>query len=642
MAAITQIPSNVYKSSEFFQIRQDLINWLSNQDEFKDYDFAGSRMSVLIDLLAYNTLYIQHFSNTATYESFIRTAKLRSSVVQHAQDMGYLPDSRSASETQIGVMVKHPSSPVAISIPKGTKFVGVVDKTYPYDFVTWEDVTVLADKSDPTNVNYKTRLNLVQGRIIRTSFEYTNTTRIMIQNKNIDRNYVRVYVNNDEWRDWTNDSIISLSGLSNVFYMRETLEGDTEIFFGEGEGSNSNADSNLKANYIGGLKPSVGSIITVEYISTSGDEANSSKQISYVDSLTDLEFAQIIENPDNDPDYTGSAGGGEPEDIERIRELAPILRETQRRCVTASDYESFLSYRFGSIVQAIQAFTQNDKPGYAFVAIKPKDGLTLTTVQKEDMQNFLNKYNVAPVTPIVMDPKYMYIKHNINVQYKLNNLSETEEWLRGKVVDAMDRYYIEHVELFNRSFHSSKLLSYVDGADQSILGSSIDFKLIREEANFYKTPMAGIKFLNPVEQKSIISSYFAFTNASGEVYNIRYASTSANEQDDQSGKIVVGPFKAGDITVSDIEYTGTDFIKDPEAGTRDKYYVVGSVNYTLDKIDFDLGALNQDSTKFNGAYIELEAQPTDKNIYVKDGSLIVFENDLRPQYTNINLEPITL
>lgn len=642
MAAITQIPSNVYKSSEFFQIRQDLIKWLSNQDEFKDYDFAGSRMSVLIDLLAYNTLYIQHFSNTAIYESFIRTAKLRSSVVQHAQDMGYLPDSRSASETQIGVMVKHPSSPIAIHIPKGTKFVGIVDKTYPYDFVTWEDVTVLADKSDPDNVNYKTRLNLVQGRIIRTSFEYTNTSRITIQNKNIDRNFIRVYVNNDEWKDWTNDSVISLTGLSNVFYMRETLEGDTEIFFGEGEGSNASATTALSANYIGGLKPPVGSIITVEYISTSGEEANGSNQISYVDSLTDLEFTQIIENPDNDTNYTGSAGGGEQEDIERIRELAPILRETQRRCVTASDYESFLSYRFGSIIQAIQAFTQTDKPGYAFVAVKPKTGLTLTTVQKEDMQNFLNKYNVAPVTPIVMDPKYMYVKHAISVQYRLNNLSETEEWLRGKIVDAVDRYYIENVEIFNKSFHASKLLSYVDAADQSILGSSVDIKLIREEANFFKTPMAGIKFLNPIEQQSMISSYFAFTNSKGDSYNIRYASTSINSQDDNSGKIVVGPFADGDITVTGIEYAGTDFVKDPNAGTRTKYYVVGDINYTLDKIDFDLGALDQSSTKFNGAYIELEASPVDKNIYVKDGSLIVFENDLRPQYTNINLEPITL
>lgn len=642
MSIIKQIPSNVYKSSEFYDIRRDLIDWLSGQDELKDYDFAGSRLSILIDLLAYNTLYIQQFANTAVYESFIRTARMRSSVVQHAQDMGYLPDSRSASETQIGVVVRHPSSPVSVSIPKGTKFVGVVDKTYPYDFVTWEDVTVLKDVSDPENPVYKTRLNLVQGRVVRTSFDFVQGSRIMIQNKNIDRNYVRVYVNDAEWKDWTNDSIITLTGLSNVFYMRETLEGFTEIYFGEGEGSNVEGDTNLKANYIGGLKPPVGATITVEYIATSGEEANGSKQISYVDSLRDLEFYQIIENPDNDANYTGSSGGGEPEDIERIRELAPVLRETQRRCVTASDYESFLSYRFGSIVQAIQAYTDKTKPGYAFVAIKPKDGLTLTTVQKEDMQNFLAQYNVAPVTPIVIDPKYMYIKHDINVQYRLNSLIESEEWLRGQVVDSIDRYYIENVEIFNKSFHASKILSYIDNADQSILGSTIDIKLIREESNFYRTAMAGISFLNRVDPKSIVSSYFAFTNAANETYNVRYAVTSPNSADEQSGKVVVGPFKAGDITVSGIEYTGDDFQKDPEAEGRTKYYVVGEFNYITDKLSYDLGALAQDSQKFSGAYIEIEAVPSDKNVYVKDGSMIVFENDLRPQYTKINLEPITV
>jgi hypothetical protein len=638
MAAITQVPNNVYKSSEYFQIRKDLIDWLSNQDEFKDYDFAGSRMSVLIDLLAYNTLYIQHYTNTATYESFIRTAKLRSSVIQHAQDMGYLPDSRTASSTEIAVQVRHPSSPTHISIPKGTKFVGVVDKTYPYDFVTWEDATVQVDIKDKL---YKTRLDLVQGRVVRQSFDYGSNTRILVQNPTIDRNYVRVYVDNDEWTDWTNNSIININGLSNVFYMRETLEGFTEIYFGEGESSFDIAGDALQANYIGGLRPQVGSTVTIEYISTAGEEANGARQIQYVDSLKDLEFTLILENPDEDPNYTGTSGGGDQEDVERIRELAPIFRESQRRCVTASDYEAFLSYRFGSIVQAIQAFTDSGKPGYAFIAIKPKEGLTLTSVQKEDMQNFLKQYNVATITPVIMDPKYMYVKHNINVQYKLNNLHETEEWLKGKVVEAIDRYYIEHVELFNKSFHASKLLTYVDNADQSILGSTIDIHLIREEDNFYKTPMAGIKFLNAIEQQSMISSHFSYTNERKETYNIRYASTSINNEDNQSGKIVIGPFKSGDISIP--EYTAEDFVRDPnEPIDRNKYYAVGTIDYTLDKIDFDLGILNRPSDRFGGAYIELEVKPVDKNIYVKDGSLIVFENDLRPQYTTINLEPIAL
>lgn len=634
---ITQVPNNVYKSSEFFRIRQDLIDWLSNQDELKDYDFAGSRLSILVDLLAYNTLYMQHFTNSAIYESFIRTAKLRSSVVQHAQDSGYVPDSKSASITNILVQVSHPSKPRYINIPKGTKFVGIVDDTYNYDFVTWEDVTIILDA---TRSLYQERLDLVQGRIVRTNYQYSRDTRIEIQNANIDRNYIRVYVDGQEWANRTNESMVNVNAIEKVFYMRETLDGETEIYFGEGEAESTLQGGALRGDYIGGLKPQTGSTVTVEYIATSGEEANGSKNIKYVDSLPDLTFNRIIENPDNNPNYTGSIGGGELEDIERLRELAPIMRESQRRCVTASDYETFVSYRFGSIVQAIQAFTDSDKPGYAFIAIKPQTGLTLTTVQKEDIQQFLSKFNIASITPIVIDPKYMYIKHNINVQYKLNNLTESEEWLRGKILESIDRYYIENVEIFNKSFHSSKLLTYIDNSDQSILGSTIDIKLIREESNFYKTPMAGIKFLNQVSPMSIISSDFTFTNSTGESYPIRYAVTSINEPDNASGQVIVGPFKDGDIT-SVGEYTGDDFVKFDQEG-RDKYYSVGQYNYVTDKLYFDLGVLNKTPNDFGGAYIEIEAVPLDKNVYAKDGSLIVFENDLRPQYTTINMEPITL
>lgn len=644
MVAIKQIPNNVYKSSDFFDIRQDLIDWLSNQDDFRDYDFAGSRMSVLIDLLAYNTLYIQHFSNAATYESFVRTAKLRSSVVQHAQDMGYLPDSRSASGTNILVTVKNNLNPERIAIPKGTRFVGKPNPSESFDFVTWENVVVLADAKDPSNKIYEARLDLIQGRIVRTSTPFRTSSKIVIENKYIDRNYIRVFVGDDEWKDWTNNSIISLSGLSKVFYTRETLEGHTEIYFGEGEGDNTSVDSSLKANYIGGLHPQVGSKITIEYVSTAGQEANGSRSIQYVDSLPNLEFVKILENPDNDANYTGTSGGGEPEDIERIRELAPILRETQRRCVTSADYESFISYRFGSIIQAIQAYTQSDKPGYAYIAIKPKDGLTLTTVQKEDIKQFLSSYNVATVTPIITDPDYIYIRHNVDIQYRLNFLSDSEEWLRGKVVSAMDRYYIENVELFNKSFHTSKMLSYIDNADVSILGSSAKIGLIREVDNFYKTPMAGIRFLNQYKPRSVVSSMFTYkadpSDKTDLGYDVRYVSTDINMLDEQSGKILIGPFKSGNITTGK-EYKNNDFDRTIIEG-RDKYYEVGTVNYILDKIEFDLGVLDKPSTNFVGAFIELETTPVDQNIYAKDGSLIVFEYNLRPQYTKINLEPITL
>lgn len=622
----TNIP-DIFKGATFDEIKSDLIDWLGNQDEFKDYDFTGSRLNVLTDLLAYCTLYIQQFSNSALFESFIRTAVLRSSVVQHAQDMGYMPASRTASSTTLLLKATNPLNPTSIRIPRGTKFVGTVERTDNYPFVTLDDVTIIRGQ----NNTYESLVNVYQGRIVRTELKFDGISQILIRDPNIDRSKVRVWVDGSPWVDWTNNSMVDISGASNVFYMRETVDQTTEIFFGEGEASTEIAGGALVANYIGGLKPNIGSTIVIEYLSTRGEPANGSRDFAYTDTLQNIVITDLIENPTNDADYVGTQGGGDPEDIERIRELAPVMRESQRRCVTATDYESFVSHKFGSIVQAVQCFTDSEKRGYAFIAIKPKQGLRLTTVQKEDIENYLSQYNLAPITPAVIDPNYMYIKSKIKVTYNLSELYNSEEWLRGQIIDSIDRYYTDEVEIFNKNFSKSKMLTRVDSSDDSIIGSSAEISLVREADNFFKTPMAGISFQNAISKGSINSSTINFTK-NNVTYEVNYVSTS------QTDKILIGPFANGDIPTS--EYSGNDFTKTTVDG-RNKYYEVGTVDYALSVINFDLGILPVPAESFAGAYIEIEALPVDDTIFAKDGTLIVFENDLRQQYTAITLEAIS-
>lgn len=622
----TNIP-DIFKGATFDEIKSDLIDWLGNQDEFKDYDFTGSRLNVLTDLLAYCTLYIQQFSNSALFESFIRTAVLRSSVVQHAQDMGYMPDSRTASSTTLLLKATNPLNPTSIRIPRGTKFVGTVERTDNYPFVTLDDVTIIRGQ----NNTYESLVNVYQGRIVRTELKFDGISQILIRDPNIDRSKVRVWVDGSPWVDWTNNSMVDISGASNVFYMRETIDQTTEIFFGEGEASTEIAGGALVANYIGGLKPNIGSTIVIEYLSTRGEPANGSRDFAYTDTLQNIVITDLIENPTDDADYVGTQGGGDPEDIERIRELAPVMRESQRRCVTATDYESFVSHKFGSIVQAVQCFTDSEKRGYAFIAIKPKQGLRLTTVQKEDIENYLSQYNLAPITPAVIDPNYMYIKSKIKVTYNLSELYNSEEWLRGQIIDSIDRYYTDEVEIFNKNFSKSKMLTRVDSSDDSIIGSSAEISLVREADNFFKTPMAGISFQNAISKGSVNSSTINFTK-NNVTYEVNYVSTS------QTDKILIGPFANGDIPTS--EYSGNDFTK-TTVGGRNKYYEVGTVDYALSVINFDLGILPVPAESFAGAYIEIEALPVDDTIFAKDGTLIVFENDLRQQYTAITLEAIS-
>lgn len=627
---VNSVPE-VFIGATFEEIKADLIDWLRTQKEFKDYDFKGSRLNILIDLLAYNTLYNQQFSNAALYESFIRTANLRSSVVQAAQDMGYFPASKTAASTSIMLECSHKLNPQSIKIPRGTKFLASLKNapSKPYNFVVKEDVNVVKDKND----RYFPIVNLVQGRIVRTELEYDPLVPILIRDKSMDRYNVRLSVNGVLWEDWTNKSMITISGTSSVYYMRETVDGFTEIYFGEGEAEYSTVDGSLQSNYVGGLKPTAGSVIVIEYIKTDGEAANGAINFSYADTIQYITVENIIENYDDSKDYIGANGGGDPEGIERIRELGPLKRESQKRCVTPTDYEAFVSERFGPTIQAVQCFTDKDKPGYAFLAIKPKDGLRLSSVQREDIQTYLNEYNMAPVTPSVISPNYLFLRHNLKVTYSMNKLVESEQWLKGRIIDQIDKYYQDEVEIFNKSFHKSRLLTYVDNSDISILGSSAEISMVREIDNFFKTPMAGIKYYNKIEPMSLVSSEFEYQHSDTESYTVRYASTLP-EGELSKGKIVIGPFEPGHVAIE--PYKKDDFVK-----LRDGlYYEVGEINHEEDFIYWDLGILNIDSDKFMVPSIELFAGPTEDNIFTKDGSLIVFENDLRPEYTTITMEPI--
>ena len=640
----------IFVGGTFAEIKQNLIEWLNGQNEFLDYDFEGSRLNVLCDLLAYNTLYIQQFGNAAVYESFMRTANLRSSVVQAAQDNGYLPTSKSAAQTEIMLTCTDALNRNYITIPRGTRFLAYAKDTSvnPYNFVSTEDVIAIRDK----NNQYFPRLKLAQGRIVRTEIIYDKLTPIIIYDKNIDRNQVKLYVDGAEWINWTRKSMVHAGSTSMIYYMRETIDGNTEFYFGEGEISVNASEGALTANYIGGLKPTQNSTIVIEYISTNGADANGAVGFSYADTLTNITVININENPNDDPDFVGADGGGDPEDIERIRELGTIKRETQQRCVTATDYDTFVSERFGSIIQAVQTFTDSTKPGYAFIAAKPKSGLYLTTVQREDIKNYLKDYNLAPITPSIISPNYLFVKTNLKVTYALNKLQESEQWLEGQIIDKIDRYYTEDVEIFNSSFAKSKMLTYVDDADHSVIGSSATIQMVREVQNFYKTPEAGIKYNNQIKDRSMESNTFSFNSGRKVVnpdtgleedvlYDVRIVSTDRDSKG--IGKVIIGPFASGDVTENENiqPYTGNDFNKLANSDGRDKYYVIGEINYPADMIYWNIAKINLTSEKFEVQTIELYSDPTDDVIFTRDGSLIVFENDLRPQYLTIDLEPIS-
>lgn len=630
---IKSVPKNVYSSATFNEIKTDLIDFYSQQDEFKDFDFEGSKIQSLVDLAAYAALYIQQYANAETYESSIMTARKRSSIVQHAQDNGYLPANRRSSEATVRLTATHDTNPNSITIPKGVKFIGTVLGVDNYEFVTWKDYAIIRNSDN----DYIENVKLVQGKMMRQQITYNNENRLIIRDPDIDRRYMRLYVDGSHWDNYTGRSMVNTTGASNVYYIRETIDGFTEIYFGEGELETDFNTGLVSDNYVGGLKPPNGSNIVIEYIKSDGDGSNGSRDITFVDSLSGITIESIDENPFNDPNYTGTSGGGEPEDKETIRIGGQVMRETQRRAVTNPDYEAFVRQQFGNIIQSVKCFTDSSKPGYAFIVAKPNTGLNLTTVQREDIENYLNGYNMGVVTPKVIDPNYLYIDHDIKVSYKLGQLSESEEVLREQILKSLESYYNINVENFDGSFHVSKATAAIDDTDDAILGSTIGIKLVREVDNFFKTPMAGMKFLNDIKVGSFYSEHFEYDNGTSS-HNVRYVSN--NSQVDNKGKIIIGPFAAGEIT-SISEYTGNDFERSQyETGTRNKYYEVGKINYGTDNAQFNLGVLAEPEQSFKGTNVKFFATPNKNNIYSRDDTLIVFESLLRPEFFNLQMEAI--
>ncbi|MBF84636.1 MAG: baseplate wedge subunit [Acidobacteria bacterium] len=505
--------------------------------------------------------------------------------------------------------------------------------TQNFDFVTWNDYSIIKNSND----RYIENVKVIQGKLMRQQFSYQNNSRIVVYDQDIDRRYMRLYVDGSRWENYTDRNMTDTTGTSNVYYVRETVDGFTEIYFGEGEAETDLDNGTIKARYVGGLKPPVGSNITIEFIKSDGINSNGSRDITFVDSISNVVVESIEENPFNDDNYTGTSGGGEPENKELIRMGGQLMGQAQARAVTNPDYEVFIRKQFGNIIQSVKVFTDKSKTGYAFIVAKPNTGLNLTTVQKEDIENYLNDKNMGVVTAKVVDPNYLYIDHTIKVSYQLGKLSESEEVLREQILNSLESYYNNSVENFGGSFHVSKATTAIDGTDQAILGSTMDIRLVREVDNFFRTPMSGMKYLNDIEYGSFYSEDFDYDNGS-EKYKVGYTSTSTVT--DNKSKVLIGPFKDGDIT-SVNEYTGNDFTRNPnETVDRNKYYEVGTIDYLNDKIDFDLGILAEPENSFTGTKIKFYAIPSKSNIYSEKDTLIVFESQLRPEFFNLTMEAI--
>ena len=443
---------------DFDQIRANLKTYLQGQTQFQDYDFEGSGMSVVLDVLAYNTFYNAFNANMQANEMFLDTAQVRNNVVSHAKTLGYIPRSTTSSFASINLTVNGPAgTPASLTMDRGTIFSTKIDNK-TYNFVNLQAQTIT-----PVNGVYTfSAVQLNQGTI--RTFEYivndTDTRqRYEIPDANVDSStlIVRVRPNRASSSEaiYTRvNNVVDVDGDSQVFFLQEGLDGKYEIYFGDN---------------IFGNKLDAGNVVSIEYLVTDGAAANGAGSFALEGTIqgnTNVTIT-IVDK---------SGGGADREDTDSVKFNAPLSFLSQNRVVTADDYVTIIKNNYSDAeTVAVWGGEENEPPEYGkvYVSIKPKSAETLSETQKQFIiDNILKTKNLVSITPEIIDPSYTYISLQVFFKYDPNLTSLTAGELKQKVIDVVSDYNDSILKKFDGVFRQSQLLSRIDNSDASILNST--------------------------------------------------------------------------------------------------------------------------------------------------------------------------
>lgn len=487
---------------DFFSIRDNLKNYLRSQSEFTDYDFEGSGMAVLLDVLAYNTYYNGFYLNMAANEAFLDTAQLRQSVLSHAKSINYVPASSRGAVSRVNIKVKpEGTEPVqsSLTLEKYTRLLGRDKDGTNYPFVTINSNTVSksADSYSFSNVFIK------QGEVVTNQFimSANNTSRrFEIPSANVDTSTMLVTVQESSSNTYTREylpstSIVDLKSDSPVYFVEENENLQYTVYFGD--------------NYIG-KSPSVGNIINVTYLNTVGAISNNISSFAFTQKVGGI-YSNNVKVTTVDASY----GGVNKETVDQIRFRAPQYYTSQNRAVTVNDYESILAKKYNNIdAVSIWGGEDNDPPVYGkvYVSIKTKGYYSLTNLEKDYIKNdLISNYNVLTVTPEIVDPNYIFIQIRGKVSFKPELTSKSSNEILSVVKSAISNYTNAELNSFKSTFRKSKLNYYIENADPSITGADISVYLqSRQLITLDLSKKYIIQFNTPLSKGTFTQKLFTY------------------------------------------------------------------------------------------------------------------------------------
>jgi hypothetical protein len=463
-----------FTNLDFDQIKESLKDYLRSDSNFTDYDFEGSNLSTIIDLLAYNTYISSYNANMVSNEVFIDSATLRENVVSLARNIGYVPRSRQSSVANISFFVEVDNPRIlSLTLQKGivcstsTSFGG-----QSFIFSIPENITVpVVD-----GIGLFENIEIYEGTFVTQEIQvdpFNQEERYILENENIDVNTIRVFIrenlsSNTSVRYTLSENIIDVKPTSRIFYIQEIEDQRYEILFGDN---------------IFGRKLESSNIIEISYIVTNGEDGNGIGNFTY--------SGRILDNNDNP--VTGgfsllttiaeSRNGNDIESVNSIKRYAPRIYSAQNRAVTSSDYESIIPKIYPQ-TESVSVFGGEDldppEYGKVFITIKPIEGNFLSDGVKRNIKNQLSKYAVAGIIPEILDLKYLYIEVFSNVYYN-TNLSRDVSFDKDRITKNIEKFAkSDELNRYGARFKYSKFLNLIDNSTQSITSNITSVQMRRD------------------------------------------------------------------------------------------------------------------------------------------------------------------
>ena len=528
---------------DFDDIKTNLKTFMRNQDEFTDYDFEGSGINALMDLLAYNTHYLAMNVNMAANEMFLDTASVRASVVSHAKTLGYTPNSARAPIGTINVSLNNfPSTLTTATIPAETVFTSTVDDV-SYQFVTISEVTtpvsngILSFSNVPiyegtyTKNRYTVDVKNVDQKFKLTSDRADTTTlKVQVFDSASSSNFATYTLATD---------ITQVSSTSNVYFLQECGDGRFEIYFGDGIVGRALSDNN---------------VVVLSYVVTNKTKANGAtnfRTTATISGVTDVTTTTV----------SVASGGAEPESIQSIKLNAPLDYAAQGRAVTPEDYKTIIPKVYAN-TKSVQVWGGEDNStpvyGRTYISIVPTAGSITAAAKEQIVKDLKGTYAIASVTPVIVDPVTTFVRLGVNFKFNKKNTTKTSETLISNVTKSLQNYDTENLQKFDGVFRHSQVTGLIDDTDDSILSNITTVKLSQ-----FITPSLNVNTKYTLEfNNAIYNPHTGHASAEGGVLSSTGFKISGNSNemflnDDGQGVVRMFYYTDGTTITYQDETAGT-------------------------------------------------------------------------------------